>query len=398
MVYYYLGYFALKLRHAADAVRYDQLAMQMPPDYVFPFQNEAIGVLRSAIEANPHDARATYYLGNLLYDWQPEEATRMWEASAALDPTFAITHRNLATAYMHRQSGPNIDKAIAELEKAVSLDHKFALHFTELDELYEQAGTPLEKRLMLFKQNEPVVARRDDALNREIALEIGTGKLDDAIATMSAHTFAVAEGENLNVVEHWTEAHILRAEKEIEARHNAEALNDLQAAGGIPSNLPIGIGIGGANPRAAEIAYWSGVAYAGSGRTQQAEEAWKQAVARSDGASARRNNRPENSALASDQPYYQALAFQKLGQEEKAQELFRNLVQSGKDVLRGPAGSGGNGRRTVSPRTREANAHYIAGLGYLGLKDGVAAKAELRQAATISPDLVDANLALARLQ
>ena len=171
MVYYYLGYFAGKLGHGAGAVRYDQLAMQMPPDYVFPFQNEAIDVLRSAIDTNSHDARAAYYLGNLLYDWQPEEATRMWEASAALDPTFAITHRNLATAYMHQTSGPNIDKALAELEMAVSLDHKYALHFTELDELYEQAGTPLEKRLTLFRQNESVVTRRDDALNREIALE-----------------------------------------------------------------------------------------------------------------------------------------------------------------------------------------------------------------------------------
>ena len=94
-----------------------KLAMQMPRDYVFPFQNEAIDVLRAAIKANSKDAHATYYLGNLLYDWRPEEETRMWEASVALDPSFAITHRNLAIAYMHQKSGAEIDKAIAEMKR-----------------------------------------------------------------------------------------------------------------------------------------------------------------------------------------------------------------------------------------------------------------------------------------
>ena len=215
---------------------------------------------------------------------------------------------------------------------------------------------------------------------------------------MSTHTFAVAEGENLNVVEHWTEAHILRAEKRIEAQHDAEALKDLQAAGEIPANLPMSFGFGGANPRAAEIAYWSGVAFSGSGDRERAKASWMRAIAPPDPAPVRRANQANGAAAGSAQTYYQALAFQKLGQEEKAQELFRKLVQSGKDELQKPVGSGGNGRRTVSRRTREANAHYMAGLGYLGLKDEVAAKDELSQAVKISPDLVGASSELSRLQ
>jgi tetratricopeptide (TPR) repeat protein len=117
MAYYYLGYFADKLRQPAKAAEYDKLAMSMPPDYVFPFQNEAIDVLRAAMKANPRDARAPYYLGNVLYDWQPEEATRMWETSAEIDPSFAIVHRNLATAYLHQKPGADVNRAIAELEK-----------------------------------------------------------------------------------------------------------------------------------------------------------------------------------------------------------------------------------------------------------------------------------------
>jgi len=398
MTYYYLGYFAEKLGESRNAEEYYRRAMQMPPDYVFPFQNEAIDVLRQAIQANPRDARAPYYLGNLLYDWQPEEATRMWELSAALDPSFAITHRNLATAYMHQASGADIDKAIAQLEQAVSGEHKYALHFTELDELFEAAGTPLDKRLALLQQNASVVARRDDALNREIALQIATGQVDEAIQTMTTRTFAVAEGENLNVVEHWTEAHILRAQKEIEAKRYGEALKDLEAAATIPANLPMSFGFGGVNARWAQLAYWSGVAYAGSGDTERAEESWKRAVARPDAALERRTNRSGNAASGNAQAYYQGLAFERLGQEEKAQELFRELVQTGKDELQPPGANGsGDGRyagRQVSPRARAANAHYIAGLGYLGLKDQASAKAELSQAIQLSPDLVGASAAL----
>jgi tetratricopeptide (TPR) repeat protein len=298
----------------------------------------------------------------------------MWEASAALDPSFAITHRNLAAAYMHQASGADLAKAIAEVEKAVSLEPKYALHFTELDELYEQAGTPLEKRLALFQQNANVVVRRDDALNRALALEVATGQVDDAIKTMTTHTFAVAEGANLNVVEHWTEAHILRAQTEIRAHRYNEALADLDAAAIIPANLPVGI-FGDANVHGAELAYWTGIAYEASGDTRKAAESWKSAVAP-----------PPANRRATAQAYYQALAFQKLGQPEKAQALFHDLLQSGQNELQQRAG-----------RARTANAHYLAGLAYLGLKDQVQAKAELTQAVQISPDLVGARTALASL-
>jgi tetratricopeptide (TPR) repeat protein len=395
MTYYYLGYFAGKLGQTQKAEGYYQQAMAMPPDYVFPFQSEAIDILRRAIEANPRDARAPYYLGNLLYDWQPEEATRMWESSEALDPSFAITHRNLAIAYMHQSSGANINKAIGELEQAVQLEHKYPLHFTELDELYEQAGTPLEKRLKLFQQNAAMVARRDDSLNRDVALQIATGEVDAAIQTMAEHTFAVAEGDNLNVVDHWTEAHILRARTEIQEKRYAAALADLQAGVTIPPNLPASFEFGGANVHDSEIAYLSGVAYQGQGDAQRAAECWRRVIA---AVNPGHPTHESSVAGAGVQTYYQALSFRKLGQEEKARELFRNLVQSGQIELKQAAifTSPGNrlGGREVSQRLLAANAHYLAGLGYMGLKDEATAKAELNQAVQLTPDLLGAKTAL----
>ena len=229
-----------------------------------------------------------------------------------------------------------------------------------------------------------MVARRDDALNRALALEVATGQVDDAIRTMTTHTFAVAEGANLNVVEHWTEAHILRAQTEIRTHRYKEALADLEAAATIPANLPIGIfGGANANARDTELAYWTGVAYEGAGDTRKAAESWKRALAPP--------SRMADSRSA--QAYYQGLAFQKLGQPEKAQALFQGLLQSARTELQQPPPPAG-GR---AGRARAANAHYLAGLGYLGLRDREHAKAELTQAVQISPDLVGARTALASL-
>ncbi len=341
MVYYYLGYFAGKLGDAQKASEYYKQAMAMPPDYVFPFQNEAIGVLRAAIEANPRDARAPYYLGDLLYDWQPEEATRLWQASEALDPSYAIVHRNLATAYMHLKPAADIDKAIAELEQAVSKDRKYALHFTEIDELYEQARTPIEKRLALFEKNQDVVAQRDDAQNRAIALKVAAGKLDEAIAMMTGRPFASVEGVNLNVAEHWADAHILRGQQEVAAKRDKEALADFQAAVNPPSNLPAGLGGGGegfgggGGARGAEISYWTGLANADLGDSAKAAASWTQGSTQG--------------GYGGAQSYYQALCLQKLGQNDKAKAMFQTLVDSAQTQLRqpasgAPAGGGRGGR------------------------------------------------------
>ena len=59
------------------------------------------------------------------------------------------------------------------------------MHFAELDELYEQGLVPVEKRLLLFEKNQNIIAGRDDALNREIALQVALGKYDEAIRSLA---------------------------------------------------------------------------------------------------------------------------------------------------------------------------------------------------------------------
>jgi len=260
MVYYYLGYFAAKMGREPQSAEYYRLAMKMPAEYVFPFQPEAIDVLRHAMAANSGDARAPYYLGNLLFDWQPDEAVKLWEASASIDPSFPIVRRNLAVAYSHRPAGNSLEKAIASLEKAVSLQPKYPIHFAELDQLYEAAGIAPEKRLALLESNHDIVVRRDDAVNREVGLKVAVGKYDDAIKLMTGRRFAVWEGGNLNVADYWVDAHLMRGGERLAAKQFRQALADYQAAAKIPDNLPSERLTGGG--RNAEIAYRLGVAQA----------------------------------------------------------------------------------------------------------------------------------------
>jgi len=239
-----------------------------------------------------------------------------------------------------------------------------------------------------------VVAQRDDAENRAVALKVATGGYDEAIRMMTGRQFAVAEGANLNVTEHWTDAHILRAQKNIEAKRYKEALADLQAAVTIPSNLPLGAVAVGAGARSAEVAYWTGVAYEGMGEHQKAIESWHKAEPPTEAGAGRRGGQE------GAQAYYQALALQKLGQADQAHALFAGLVESGRASLEQPkaAGWGGRGGRAQSTRARTANAHYLTGLGYLGLNDHAQAKAELSQAVEMSPDLVGARVALSAVK
>jgi tetratricopeptide (TPR) repeat protein len=378
MVYYYLGYFADKVDSPKQAAEYRALAVAARPDYVFPFQNEAIDVLRAAIQANPADARAPYYLGNLLYDWQPEEAVKLWTASAKLDPSFAITHRNLATAYAHRKPAPDLPAAIAELEKAVSLPVKYPIHFAELDELYEQAGTPIEKRVPLFEANRDVVARRDDSQNRAIALKIAMSQYDEAIAMMTGRKFASAEGANLNVAEHWTEAHLYRGQDRMKAGKYQDALADFQAAIVVPENLPGGGDFPGRGNQA-EAAYWTGAAYEALGDHSKALEAWNKAAASTAGA-------------RGAQVYYQALCLQKVGQADKAKTLFEGLLAGRETGAQRPERGGA---RQQPARARQAATDYSAALGHLGLNERAKAKDELRQAVELSPDLLGARKMLA---
>ena len=331
MVFYYLAYFAEKLGQAPKAAAFRKQAMALAPDYVFPFQQEAIGVLEQAVKADAKDARARYYLGNLLYDWQPEAAMKLWEASAAIDPSLAMVHRNLATAYSHMKPAPDVNRAIAELEKAVACGHKYPLHFAELDELYEQAAVPLEKRLPLFERNAQVVAMRDDAQNRAIALMVAMGKYDDAIKAMSGQEIRPCRRRESQCVgalggrPHPTRTDQTRRRP---IPRGASRFRDRDEDSGQPSRIGCG-----RKPHQCRDRLLDRPGVRRSGRSPESHRLVEQRRG------SQRRRRPARCdgrrqfQGGGAQSYYQALCLMKLGQADKAKSMFQELVNSGQRAM-----------------------------------------------------------------
>jgi tetratricopeptide (TPR) repeat protein len=395
LIYYYLAYFAEKMNNAQKASDYRKLASLQPLDYVFPFQQEIIPVLRSAIQANPSDARAPYYLGNLLYDWQPEEAISLWEKSSVLDPKAPITWRNQGIAYSHQKKDESKAKAIACLEKAINLPDPYPTHFAELDLMYKSTGTPVEKRLALLEKNQKVVIKKDEALGDMINLKIFMGKTDDAISLMKNRVFSIWEGGGaFNTGQAWADAHLIRGLNYFGKKKYLEALADFQTALAPPENLRAER----SNSRANQIKYWMGCAFDALNQKENAMQSWKE-VADSDTV----KNLPKamrGIGGRQTQRYFAAMAQLKLDPKADVRKTFSEFSDKDKNMI--AKDSGDMDYQFISAKKlpsldERAFPHYLSGLGYLGLGDKIKAREGFKVALAISPDYLNAKIALDQL-
>src|SRR6185437_3818417 len=156
-------------------------AAKLAPDYCFPSRLEEIAIFETAMAANPRDAKAPYYLGNLLYDRRRHaEAIRLWEKSAKLDSNFSIVWRNLAIGYfnIHHQSA----KARAAYERAFRANPADARLLYERDQLWKRLGEKPERRLHELEKRRDLVQQRDDLSVELCALYNQTGRHEPALA------------------------------------------------------------------------------------------------------------------------------------------------------------------------------------------------------------------------
>ena len=116
-------------------------AREASPEYVFPARLEEIAILEWAIGRDPADARAPYYLGNLLYDRRRyREAIDQWRAAARLDPGFATVHRNLGIAEFNVLRRP--ERARAAYARALRADPRMRGCSTSTTSCASASGTP----------------------------------------------------------------------------------------------------------------------------------------------------------------------------------------------------------------------------------------------------------------
>jgi tetratricopeptide (TPR) repeat protein len=380
MVYYYLAYYSDQLGKREDASNYCQLASQAPSDYCFPFRLESIPVLRRAMEVNPRDARAPYYLGNLLYDLQPQEGIRAWGKARAMDDSLAMVHRNLGLAYWRIQN--DLPAALTGLERAVALDRSNPRFTYELDVLLEAANVPPERRLKRLEDNQPTVLRRDDAVSREVRLYVLLEQYDKALAILTTRHFHAWEGGG-EIHEVYVDAHLRKGERFFQQGQYHQALSEFEAARAYPQNLEVGEPY--RDLHLAEIAYHIGLAQEALGESA-ARQSFEQAAA-------------ATSSEGSENRYYQGLALKKLGSSEEASRLFDELVQAGKELeARADLDYFAKFGEKQSDTERLTRAHYLQGLGYVGKGQTESGKREFQKVLAVNASHLGARARLAALE
>ncbi len=377
MISYYLGYLQDKKENKAEAGKFFDEASAQSVDYGFPFRLEDEKVLKLAASYRPDDAKPFYYLGNLLYDKQPQRAIENWEAAVKLEPTLAIAWRNLGWGYYHHFL--DIPKAIAAYEKAFELKKDDPVYYAELDPLYEKNNAPIEKRARLFEGANEIVKQRDDAFVREIMVLNLSGQAEKSVEYLSKSTFHFREGSS-RVSDMTVDAHLLLGKKYLAENKNELALAQFLAVAGSKAENEK------ADARNPQINYFIGLAYEVLGKKSDAKSYFTKSAAQP----------IKKVGIIS---YYQGLSQMKIGKKQEASETFNALIIEGtRQMNKEPevdffAKFG----EKESENVRLSNAYLLKGLGSRGLGDEKTATENLRKAVELSASSLWATVELNNL-
>lgn len=306
MIFYALGY----LTGSAKAYR---LARQARPDCCFPNRLEEMLALEAAMRAHPDDARAPYYLGNLLYARRRRgEAIACWERSVKLDPGFAIPWRNLGIAYFNVVGSKA--KAAKAFDRAVAMNPRDARLVYERDQLWKRLGRAPRRRLAELEKRIDLVGGRDDLALELAAVYNQLGRHTKAEELLLSRQFAPWEGGEGMALAQFVRTQLALARRALAAGDRASARIRLEAAMSPPESL------GEArHPLAnqSDLEYWMGVAC----------EPGAEARTWFERAAASRGDFVEMSVRTfSGMTYYNALALAKLGRAAESRSLLRDLL------------------------------------------------------------------------
>ena len=323
MALYCLGWFSHKSGKSEQALNFFRQAAACKPDFCFPNRVEEAVVLKCAIELNPADSSAPYYLGNLYYDKrQYQDAIGYWESSRKINPAFPTVHRNLALACFNKKKDPR--SALNLLEKAFQLDETDARILMELDQLRKKLNHPPKERLKLLEKHIFLVLQRDDLYLERITLLNQLGEFSKAKELLLSWKFHPWEGGEGKVVAQFLFCQIELAKEAIAVQDYRKALSILDQTSDYPENLGEGKLL---TAQENDIHYIKGLAYEKLELPEKAREYYKLSV---EGISI-----PVQAVFYNDpQPdkiFYQGLGWLKLKNLSRAHEIFDSLIHFGEN-------------------------------------------------------------------
>ena len=335
----------------------------------FPYREESEAPLQEAASLNPKDATALFDLACLLYfRGKPQEAIREWEAALAVNPHDFSSHRALGLAYA--ENGFPVEKAAAELEKAIQLKPASIRTLDDLSALYARAGRFDDQLAVLQKAMQRSPA--DDFLAESVmTADLSKGRYDDAEKLVETHTFATRH----RVYTLRDKYRVMQYGLGAQAYHRgayAKALELFESA----LKPPVSLGVDTfETQRSPRIDYYIGRTLEKLGRNAEAQQAYRRSVAGMEQLSGDRDSwNSEN--------FFMVLSLERLSRPEEATRLekhFANFAETERDS---------------SNPVHRSEARYLLGLIDQHRGKTGQARTLLAQALEARPDLLPARLDL----
>ena len=323
VTFYALAYFHRQMGNESASEKAAADASQTVPDYCFPSRLEELVILQAAVDANPDDARARYYLGNLLYDrHRHSEAISLWEQSTRLDPSFSVVWRNLGIGYFNVLN--NAELARSAFDKALHANPADVRVLYERDQLWKRIGGSPERRLTELEKFSDLVRLRDDLSVELATLYNQTRQPAKALALIQSRKFQPWEGGEGLVLGQHVRSHLALGKLALEKGDANEARRWFEAALTCPENLGEATHL---LANQSDVYYFLGEACAACGDRASARRWWERA------AKQQGDFREMSVKAFSEMTYYNALALQRLNREQGAEQLLRALLKYAEDLM-----------------------------------------------------------------
>jgi tetratricopeptide (TPR) repeat protein len=264
---------------------------------------------------NPEDARAPYYLGNLLYDKRRhQDAISLWERATELDSHFPTAWRNLGFAYYNTRGEKK--KAQEAFARARTFAPNDARIVYEQDQLLKRVGERPEHRLANLEQMPELVASRDDLSVELASLYNQVGQPENSLKILLSRKFQPWEGGEGLVLSQYVRANLLLGQKALTEKDVPTAICKFEAALNLPESISEARHL---LMNLSMIDYWQGIACAANQDRARAVLHWERA------AKHRGDFQQMQVHSISDTTYWSAQALVRLGRDQQAKQIFHQI-------------------------------------------------------------------------
>jgi tetratricopeptide (TPR) repeat protein len=287
----------------------------------FPYREESEQPLAEAVALNQSDATARWELGCWLYFHdEHKQAIEQWEQAIGIDPADFSSRRALGLAYA--AGAGSIDKAAAELKRALDLRPSHLPTLEDLSAVYARAGR-FDDQLAVLSQAYAHDSSNDELAEGVFAAELNKGRYDLAEQLLQTHRFAPRH-RTYTLRDKFRIARYGEGSQAFNRHDYGQALTLFQSA----LKPPVSLGTDDFESQtSSRIEYSVGRSLEALGRRSDARQAYERAIAGKDQFSGDRDSwNSEN--------FFVVLALDRLGQADEAKKFeqhFANFAETERD-------------------------------------------------------------------